>query len=335
MSKHYTRLRGVRKTHKLRRFTVNVLMVSFLGFSMYVGLSDAPARNIIGSVTSVERPVLSIGDLKSTQQITSPMPWPGYGHSAYGVQKTQSFAASDDTASPVPIASLAKVITALAILDKHPLDVGESGPVITLSEQDVELYQEYVNKGGSVVAVEAGAQISLYQALQATMLASANNMADTTVRWVFGSTEEYVAYANAMLHNLGLQHTTVVDASGFSPDSVSTAKEMTVLGHLYMQNPVLLEIALQEEATISVAGVIPSYNSFANGDGMVGIKVGFTDEAMRTYMAADLQYGNGSVDGVSIAVVLGADNFSDAASDARAILKAGNSAHSRLAPPLP
>ena len=300
-----------------------MFFVSVLVFGAYSGLFGSLSQDIIDQSQLVNRQESSAEDIDSSSDIIGPMPWPGYGSSAYAVPKTKLFAVSDDTQS-VPIASLTKVITALAVLDKHPLEPGEQGPMITLTEEDVELYSKYISMGGVVVPVEVGAQISLHQALQASMMMSANNMTDTMVNSVFGSMDDYVAYANDMLRDMELHETTVADATGFSPNSVSTAKNLTILGHSYMQNQVLREIALQEKAVIPVAGVIQNYNSFADDDSIIGIKIGWTDEAKRTYMAADIDYDNGSIDGISIAVVLGAEDFSSAARDARAILKAGN-----------
>lgn len=263
-------------------------------------------------------------------QITTPMPWPNYGYAGYGVPKDELFASSNDNSQPVPIASLAKVITALAILKEKPLQVGEQGPMITLDEQDVALVSEYARKSGTYVPVYAGEQISQYQALQAIMLVSANNMSDSLARWAFGSVDEHVVYTNKMLKDLGLDNTTVADASGFSPNTVSTPEDMTKLGFLYMQNPVLREIAIQQQAKIPVAGVIRNNNSFANENDVIGIKIGNTEEAGKTYLAASIRQISNTTEEISIAVVLGAKDLRIAANDALKILKAGNKGHDQL-----
>jgi D-alanyl-D-alanine carboxypeptidase (penicillin-binding protein 5/6) len=123
---------------------------------------------------------------------------------------------------------------------------------------------------------------------------------------------------------MGLEKTTVDDASGFSPHTVSTAQEMTQLGILYMEDPVLKKIAMQQEANIPMLGTVPNYNSLVEGFGMIGIKVGDTDEAGRCFMAADIRG-----DGVSVAVVLGANNFTEAIQDSQAILKAGSNGYAQ------
>lgn len=264
------------------------------------------------------------------QKITVPMKWPSYGHSAYAVSGSSVLATSDNEMKPVPIASLAKVITALAIVKQKPIAAGQSGPMLTLSDSDVALYQQYISKDGSVIPVEIGEQLTERQALEAMLMVSANNMADILARWAFGSDQAYVDYANQMLKELGLNQTIVADASGFSAATMSTTHDLTVLGTLYMQHPILREIAMQKQVTIPFAGPIQNYNSVINKDGFYGIKVGNTDEAGRCFIAADIR-GSGANEKVSIAVVLGADHIKTAMDDAQKIINAGNSAYDEIA----
>lgn len=272
----------------------------------------------------VERVEALVEITAPTVKITKPLPWPEYGQAAYAIANTGAIASSDDGAKPIPIASLAKVITALAVLKKEPLALGEQGPMITLTEQDVALYNNYLSKNGAVALVEAGEQISQYQAIQGMLLPSANNIADSLVVWAFGSVEEYNVYANKMMDDLGLLNVTVADASGFSPSTVGTAEDMAQLGILYMQNPVLRQIAMQTEANIPVAGLIPNYNSVINQDGLFGIKVGYTDEAGRCFMLANVTPNGSSKNDISVTVVLGADHLNTAMQDAKTIIAAGD-----------
>lgn len=261
--------------------------------------------------------------------IDAPLPWPSYGQAAYGVADDGVLAQSKKEVEAVPIASLAKVITALAVIEQKPLAPGEQGPTITLTEEDVASYREYLAKNGTVVQVEVGEKISQYQALQAMLLPSANNMSDTLARWAFGSVEAYNAYANDMLKELGFSKTFIADASGYSPDTKSTADEMVKIGLMYMRNPVLQEIAAQPKATIPFAGVIYNYNATINKDGIVGLKIGYTEAAGSTFLAADVRGGN--KDRMSVVAVLGANNLSTAMKDAKTLLRSGNNGHDVLA----
>ena len=161
------------------------------------------------------------------------------------------------------------------------------------------------------------------------MMVSANNVSDTAAIWAFGSVDAYVTYANDMVRRYGLTQTTVSDASGFSPKTVSTPEDMAQLTALYMKHPVLRQIAQQEQANLPFAGVIRNYNSFANEGGLVGIKVGNTDEAGRCYIMANIRQ-TATGEELSVAVVLGASDFSIAAKDAEAILSVGDRGHDTL-----
>ncbi len=188
----------------------------------------------------------------------------------------------------VPTASTAKIITALMVLKQKPLQLGQQGPIITLTDKDVAIYKDYVARDGSVVPVLAGEQITEYQALQTVMLPSANNMADSLAIWAYGSLSAYKQAANEYLKSQGLQNTTVgADASGLAADSTSTAQDLAQLGALAMQNPVLAQIAGQSTATgIPIVGTIKNVNDLIGINGIVGVKTGNSEEAGGAFVSA-------------------------------------------------
>ncbi|HET9850528.1 MAG TPA: hypothetical protein VFP35_02815 [Candidatus Saccharimonadales bacterium] len=244
--------------------------------------------------------------------------WPSYGEAAVGAE---GYGLLDSHGAQVaqPIASCTKMITALAVLKKHPLSAGNQGPTITITSDDVSAYNNYVAQDGSVVAVSAGEQLSEYQALQAMLLPSANNMAFTLARWGWGSMNSYVNYANKYLGQLGLKNTHVADASGFSPQSVSTASDLTSLGLIVMSNPVLSGIVGQSSADLPVAGTVKNTNWLLGSNGINGIKTGNTEQAGGCYLFS----ASRDIDGQKILVVgavMGADNLTAAMSDSRDLL---------------
>lgn len=205
--------------------------------------------------------------------------WPAAGSAAVGAVGFGTLAEHGD-AQPRPTASTAKLITALAILEKHPLQLGQQGPAITIKKADVDLYNKYYGEGGSVVKVAAGERISEYQALEAMLLPSANNMADTGAAWAFGSVPAYISYANGMAQRLSLQHTTVAgDASGMLPDTKSTPGDLVQLGERALSQPVIAQIIAKPAATIPVAGVIQSATARLGLTSVIDIKTGLTDQA--------------------------------------------------------
>lgn len=180
-----------------------------------------------------------------------------------------------------PIASVTKTMTAYQILRDHPLVTGQQGPTITLTSADVTAYNYDLSQNMSTVAVKAGEQITENQALQALMLASANNMADILAHWDTSSTADtaFVAKMNATSAALGMTKTHYVDTSGYEPGSVSTVTDQIKLGRLAMLMPYFSGLVKQTSAVIPVAGTITNYNSLLGADGIDGIKTGSTDEA--------------------------------------------------------
>ncbi|MFM1723024.1 D-alanyl-D-alanine carboxypeptidase [Rhodococcus sp. PAM 2766] len=190
-------------------------------------------------------------------------------------------------ARPRPTASTAKIITALAVLDRKPLAPGEDGPMLTMTEADADLYRDYADRGGSAVAVGAGQELSEYEMLVGMLLPSANNLADTLAVWAFGSLDEYRTAATELVRSLGMTSTTVgTDASGFSPSTTSTARDLTLLAAAAVRHPVVAEIVARDRAVLSGVGAVYNTNSLLGRPGVVGLKTGTTTEAGGVFLFA-------------------------------------------------
>jgi D-alanyl-D-alanine carboxypeptidase (penicillin-binding protein 5/6) len=242
--------------------------------------------------------------------------WPNYGQSAIGAPG-YGVLATNGPQMPAPMASVSKVILALSVLAKKPLQPGQQGPTIKLADADVAIYNDYVAKNGSAVAIQAGEEISEYQALEALLLASAGNMADTLARWAFGSVDGYIAHANGYVKSIGLKQTILADASGLSPQTLSTSSDLVLLGIEALKHPVLAGIVSEQLATIPVAGTVYNTNWLLGRNGVVGIKTGSSDEAGGCFLVA----ANRNIEGqtiILVGAVMGAPNIGTAinASDA-------------------
>ncbi|HYH36522.1 MAG TPA: serine hydrolase, partial [Candidatus Saccharimonadales bacterium] len=249
-----------------------VLLVGYVGWAL---------RKPLPQLT----PALAASTIK-TDVPAGNLAWPAGGQAAVGIKDTQIMQARG-TQTPLPIASTAKLITSLSVLKQKPLAPGQQGPLITMTDRDVALYNSYMARDGSVVKVVAGEQISEYQALQAIMLPSANNISDTMAIWAFGSLEAYAAYANEYIKQLGLHDTHVgSDASGLAPDSTSTAQDLVKLGKVAMQNPVLAEIVGQSTAKLPIVNDVKNVNFLLGTDNIVGVKTGNTEEAGGVFVGA-------------------------------------------------
>jgi D-alanyl-D-alanine carboxypeptidase (penicillin-binding protein 5/6) len=204
--------------------------------------------------------------------------WPSSGQAAIGAPGHGVLASQND-ATPVPIASVTKVITALVVLQKYPLAKGQNGPTITLNTSDVALYHSYIANDGSVIAVQDGEQLTEYQMLQAMLLPSANNISDSLAIWAYGSLDAYKTAAADFLADNGLKHTQLgSDASGLDPGTISTASDLVMLGELAVREPSISEIALQTRANLPVAGTVYNYNAALGKSGITGLKTGNNDQ---------------------------------------------------------
>lgn len=243
---------------------------------------------IVGLLASTRAPAAATPQQLRNEHVSAEplnLTWPTSGQAAIGASG-YGLLATHGTQKPVPIASVSKIITALAILKDKPLAPGQQGPIITISQADFDSYNDYYLHGGSVARVAVGEKISEYQALEAMLLPSANNMADTLARWAFGSLDAYPAYANRMIETMDLGNTVVGGASGFDNKTTSTAADLVRIGQAAMDNPVIAKIVGEDQARVPVAGVVRNVNWLLGEDGVIGIKTGNTDAAGGCYLFA-------------------------------------------------
>jgi D-alanyl-D-alanine carboxypeptidase (penicillin-binding protein 5/6) len=201
------------------------------------------------------------------------LPWPRQGSAAVSVSGL-GFIGTSGNEQPIPAASVTKVMTALLILEDKPLKKGESGPVITLTDTDVQSYQKDLADKESVVLVQSGEQLNELQALQGLLIPSANNLAETLARWDAGSIAAFVTKMNARAKALGLTHTTFADASGANPQSVSTPTDLMTLGIAAMQQDVFAQVVAMGQAQLPVAGTVYNVDAALGQQGIIGIKTG-------------------------------------------------------------
>src|SRR6266516_1784902 len=198
--------------------------------------------------------------------------WPAYGQAAVQIGQSQIQAGPNQHAAP--IASVAKVMTAYLVLCDHPLEVGEGGPTITLTDADVADTDRRRGQQESVVSVAAGEQLTERQALQALLLPSANNIAAVLARWDAGSADRFVARMNATARSLGMTHTRYTDPSGYDDATVSTAADQVRIVDRAMRLPVFASIVATPSATLPVAGTVHTTNTLLGHNGFVGVKTG-------------------------------------------------------------
>jgi D-alanyl-D-alanine carboxypeptidase (penicillin-binding protein 5/6) len=246
------------------------LIVSVVGCVMLLVLATAAAL------------ALRTHDADSRRVYLSTNGWPKTGQGAYQLGGRQPAASPHQ--HPVPIASLAKVMTALVVLKHLPLDRTADGPTFVVRDEDVTDTDRRVNRDESVVAVRAGERLSERQALMALLLPSANNIAVMLARYISGSVDAFVHEMNTTAKSLGMTHTTYTDPSGFDATTVSTAIDQLTLAQHVVEDNTLTAMMSTSSYKLPVAGTVYNTDTLLGQDGFVGMKTGSDDAAGGCFM---------------------------------------------------
>src|SRR5580692_9639747 len=163
-------------------------------FAVIIVLVIALAGGVVIQLRrTVPRQTVSATRLASfTVPGSSNLPWPSVGEAAVTIEGVTPVRTSGSD-KPVPIASLAKMMTAMLILRDHPLTGAEQGPLLTISAADMATYNAQRSVQGSVLPVTVGEQLTERQALEGIMLPSADNIAELLAEWDAGSVSAFVA----------------------------------------------------------------------------------------------------------------------------------------------
>lgn len=289
-------------------FSVILLLIGGYGVSSFEKNTSMPPAKTVPSQTTLAKDVQ--------------LAWPGFGQTAVGVVGNTTVE-THGTQTPVPTASTAKLITALVMLQAKPLSFGQNGPSLTMSVNDIKLLNDYTTLNGSEIGkVLIGEKLSEYQMLEAMMLPSANNMADSLAIWAYSSLPAYREAANKYLTNHAINDTHVgSDASGFDPSTVSTAHDMVLIGELAMQNPVLAEIVGKQSVSgFPLMGTITNTNLLLGQNGIVGVKTGNSDQQSGAYVAAANVTVNGQTETI-VTALLDAPSLNDAMNGSLPLIK--------------
>ena len=247
-------------------------------------------------------PVPAVRSVAGLQRIDgSPpiLPWPAGGSAAVGAAEIGLVADSGQT-TPLPIASVAKAMTALVVVEAQPLESGATGPSTAVTQADVDLYNAEKAEQ-STVPVVTGEQLNERQLLEGLLIPSANNFADILARSLAPTPEAFVAMLNARAAALGMTHTHFADASGFNAQTASTPPDLIKLAAEFLAHPVLVEIASMADTRLPVAGTVYNVDYALGKSGIFGIKTGSSGAAGACFLFAARQPVGGGT-----AVVIGA-----------------------------
>ena len=231
--------------------------------------------------------------------------WPATGQASIEIEGLPPLGTSGGS-TPVPIASLAKVMTAYVLLQDHPLTSGQSGYSVTVDPADVADYDARAAAAQSTVKVANDEVLSELQLLQGLLVPSANNFAAIIATHEAGSIPAFVAEMNKYAAELGMTHTTYTDPAGLAASTVSTASDQMILAAKVMADPLFAQIVASPYVALPVAGVVDNFNTAVGHNGYVGIKTGSDSAAGGCLMFANTKTLDGHPITV-LGVVIGQD----------------------------
>jgi D-alanyl-D-alanine endopeptidase (penicillin-binding protein 7) len=212
----------------------------------------------------------------SQSAIASPLPKLNSAHAMVFDATNQEILLDKDGRTPVPMASITKVLTAMVALDAKP----NMGETIQVSGQDVDT----VKRSSSRVAV--GTELTRKDALHLALMSSENRAASALSRNYPGGHPAFIRAMNEKARKLGMTSTYVEDPTGLSPTNRSTAQDLVRMVLAAERYAPITQFTTDDEHTLPVGNRVLNYH---NSNPLVGkpnwnielSKTGYTQEAGR------------------------------------------------------
>jgi serine-type D-Ala-D-Ala carboxypeptidase (penicillin-binding protein 5/6) len=210
------------------------------------------------------------------------------------------------------IASTTKLMTALLALEQ-----AKPSDVFTAPAYNAMPAESRIN-------LREGEQMTVHDLLEALLLESANDAAETLAEGVSGSREAFVEEMNARADDLGLEHTSYANPVGLDEaGNYSSARDLASLARVLLQRPRFARIADMPEAELESGArprVVQNRNDLISAYPWVsGVKTGYTANAGNVLVGAADGPGGARV----ISVVLGEPTETARNSETLALLRWG------------
>ncbi|MEK7546674.1 MAG: serine hydrolase [Patescibacteria group bacterium] len=197
-----------------------------------------------------------------------------------------------------PIASLAKLMTAIVALEKmdssHPVTLGEES---LLNEDETSLN----------IALKPGNTYSSNDNLIAMLMISSNEAAEALAN-DYGR-NEFMARMNALAAEFGMNSTNFSDSTGLSVANQSTASDLQKLAlNVYRDYPKIFDITRKKSGIVTELNskkrtTLSNINILAGTGGFIGGKTGYTKNTNGNLLSI-FSYGGRPV----LVIVLGTDD---------------------------
>jgi D-alanyl-D-alanine carboxypeptidase (penicillin-binding protein 5/6) len=211
------------------------------------------------------------------------------------------------------MASVTKIMTGLLAIERS-----EPDEMVTVS-------QRAADTGEKEIDLVPGETVPMDALFKALMIHSANDAATAIAEHISGSVEAFVNDMNQRAADLGLTHTSFANPHGLdAPGHYTTARDLLELGRIAMELPEFTEVVKAKKLVFPPApDGTPRTGSSTNlllssYPGSLGLKTGFTAQALLTYVAAAEREGRRLY-----AVLLGSDGDRAHFADATALFDYG------------
>lgn len=159
-------------------------------------------------------------------------------------QETGAPLLAKNTDQVLPIASITKLMTAMVVLDSG-LPLLES---ISIDKADVDRMK------GSRSKLSVGTTLMRAEMLKLALMASENRAAAALARNFPGGNEAFVAAMNQKAIDLDMVNSRFVDATGLTPDNVSTADDLAKMVEAAHHYPLIREYTTSDSFKIESEG---------------------------------------------------------------------------------
>lgn len=185
-------------------------------------------------------------------------------------------------------ASTTKILTCLIAAEQASLS-----DVITMSDDAVFS----VPVDGSKIYLDVGDQITMDQALQAVLIASANDAANGIAEFIGGSLDGFADIMNKRAEELGCTNSHFVNSNGLHDENhYTTAYDLATIGRAFFSNELLCKYASTKRLHLEPTDTQPkdiienSKNKLYSGmeyeyEYLVGSKTGYTDQSRQTLVS--------------------------------------------------
>lgn len=179
-----------------------------------------------------------------------------------------------------PIASITKLVTALAVLDHTFLEYSITVP------KEALIFT-------SIPRLKAGQKISVFDLLALLLVESSNEAGVTLAKYL--GTDKLIEWMNDIAKSIGMTNTNFVDANGIESENVSTPIDLYQLArYLYFNRSFIFKMTkgiFDNTYYGQPIYELKNLNFFADNNDFVGGKVGKTDASKETMLAVfELQF---------------------------------------------